>query len=192
MAKAVKRPYVSAKRDEQAKATRHAIVEAAQQLFVANGYAATTIQAVADAAGVAVQTVYAVFGNKRRLLDGVIEAAIMGDDDPTPASERPDFEALAVEPDAPIVRVAEEAAKSDPDYAPVYDAMKARRRDEMANSAKVLAGPGKLRMKLPDAAATLYALYSPQLADMFIRDHGWSPDRYEKWLADALYRLLLS
>ena len=86
------------KREEQAKATRAAIVHAAYRLFVADGYAVTTIQAIADEAGVAVQTVYAGFGNKRRVLDEVIEAAIVGDD-PTPVADRPEITALATEPD---------------------------------------------------------------------------------------------
>ena len=69
------RTYVSPKREEQANATRRAILEASQRLFLSRGYGATSIRAIAEEAGVAVQTVYAVFGNKRQL---VIELSRIG------------------------------------------------------------------------------------------------------------------
>ena len=80
----VKRSYSSAKRKAQARETRRSILDAAHELFVAGGYAATTIQAIAERAGVAVQTVYAGFGSKRELLRQLIETTITGDDEPLP------------------------------------------------------------------------------------------------------------
>jgi AcrR family transcriptional regulator len=198
----VKRPYASAKRAAQARATRRAILDAALELFVASGYTATTIQAVADHADVAVQTVYAVFGNKRELLRQLIESTIAGDDDTLPLSERPEFQAVAAEREpqrrarldasfsrsivervGPIVRIASEAAASDPELAAMMEAVKASRRDEMVAAARALAGPDGLRVSEKEAAATLYVLYSPQVADMLMGDHGWSAKRYEQWLA---------
>src|SRR5438270_13886069 len=99
MAKVVKREsppsrtYVSAKRDEQARATRWAILQAARSLFLDRGYAATTLQAIADEAGVAVQTVYASFGNKRELLKQVLDVSIVGDDEPVSVDQRPGVKA---------------------------------------------------------------------------------------------------
>lgn len=198
----VKRPYASAKRDAQARETRAAILAAALELFVASGYTATTIQAIADEAGVAVQTVYAVFGNKRELLRQLIESSVAGDDEPVPITARAAFRSIAAEPDArrraeldaalsrsiiervaPIVRIASEAAASDPEMAAMMEMVKAARRDEMIASARVVAGPDGLRVSEKEAAATLYVLYSPQVADMLMGDYGWSPKRYEKWLA---------
>ena len=172
----VKRSYASAKREAQARETRRSILDAAHELFVATGYAATTIQAIAERAGVAVQTVYAVFGNKRELLRQLIESTITGDDAPPPITERAEARAVAAELDArrraeldaalsrsitervaPIVRVAEEAAASDPEL----------------------------------AAATLYVLYSPQVADMLMGDYGWSPEHYEKWLARMILETVI-
>ena len=207
----VKRSYSSAKRQAQARETRRTIIDSAGELFVANGYAATTLQAIAERAGVAVQTVYAVFGNKRELLRQLIETSITGDDEPRPITERAEAQAVAAEPDArrraeldaalgrsitervaPIVRVAEEAAASDPELATVMEAVKAARRDEMIASARIIAGSDGLRVDDEEAAATLYVLYSPQVADMLMGDHGWSPERYEAWLArmilDAVIR----
>lgn len=198
----VKRPYTSAKRDAQARETRAAILAAALELFVAGGYTATTIQAIADEAGVAVQTVYAAFGNKRELLRQLIESAVAGDDEPEPITARAVFKSIAAEPDArrraeldaalsrsiiervaPIVRIASEAAASDPEMATMMEMVKAARRDEMIASARAVAGPDGLRVSEKEAAATLYVLYSPQVADMLMGDYGWSPKRYEKWLA---------
>ena len=87
---------------EQAKATRRAILEA-QRLFVANGYGATSIRAIAEEAGVAVQTVYAVFGNKRQLVIELVENAVTGDDDPAAVTERPEAQALRPSPVPAVV-----------------------------------------------------------------------------------------
>ncbi len=198
----VKRSYSSAKREAQARETRRSILDAAHELFVAAGFAATTIQAIAEHAGVAVQTVYAVFGNKRELLRQLIERTITGDDEPLPITERAEARAVAAEPDAhrraamdaalsraitervaPIVRVADEAAASDPELAALMETVKAARRHEMIASARIVAGADGLRVSMAEAAATLYVLYSPQVADMLMGDHGWTPQRYERWLA---------
>ncbi len=76
---------------------------------------------------------------------------------------------------APLLRVAREAAASDPELARVLDAIKAARREEMVASARLVAGSGRLRMNDEQAAATLYVLYSPDVADMLMSDYGWSP-----------------
>lgn len=206
----VKRSYESATREAQARETRRRILAAALELFVTNGYAASTIQALADRAGVAVQTVYAVFGNKRELLRQLIETTITGDDQPVPITERAEAKTVAAEPDArrraerdaafsrsitervaPIVRIASEAAASDPELAAMMEMVKAARREEMIASARIVAGPDGLRVSEKEAAATLYVLYSPQVADMLMGDYGWSPKRYEKWLARMILQTVV-
>ena len=205
------RTYVSPKREEQAKATRWAILEAAQRLFVSSGYGPTSIRAIAEEAGVAVQTVYAVFGNKRQLVIELIEIAVKGDDEPLPLTERTEAQAIRAEPSArrraeldavlsrkiterllPVFKIASDAAAVDPDFAELNWAMIARRRAEIAEVATLLAGDGGLRVSLDDAAATLFVLYSPQVAQVLTEYVGWSFDRYEKWLADAIERLVVS
>ena len=207
---APKRNYVSTKRSEQARATRWSIVQAALRLFVAHGYTATTIQTIADDAGVAVQTVYAVFGNKRELVREALEAAIVDDADAETVNDRADVKAIAAEPDgrrraemvaamvtqismriAPVAKVAREAASVDPGFAATADAITAGRRDDMLASARVLAGPGELRVSVEEAVGTLYTLYSPDTFTGLTVDLGWSLDQFERWLADALERLLL-
>ena len=168
---------------------------------MAGGYAATTIEAIAERAGVAFQTVYAVFGTKRELLRQLIESTITGGDEPLPMTERPEAKSVAAEPNtlrrvkldaalsrsivervAPIVRVAEEAAASDPELAAMMTVVKAARREEMIAATGILAGPDGLRVDREEAAATLYVLYSPQVASMLMDDYRWSPERYENWL----------
>ena len=85
---AVKRRYDSARRQEQARQTRRAILDAAGRLFVDPGYAATPLTAVAAEAGVAVQTVYAVFGSKRQLLSDLVDVTLAGDDEPVALPDR--------------------------------------------------------------------------------------------------------
>ena len=96
----VKRSYSSAKRQAQAQETRRSILDGALELFLAGGYTATTIQAIAARAGVALPTVYAVFGSKRELLRQLLENSITGDDEPEPITERPEAQSIASEPDA--------------------------------------------------------------------------------------------
>jgi len=206
----VKRPYSSTKRQVHARETRRSILDAALQLFVASGYAATSIQAIAKRAGVAVQTVYAVFGTKRELLRQLIETTIAGDDETLAILERPEAQSIAAEPDAqrraqldaalsraitervaPIVRVAEEAAASDPELATMMEAVKAARQQEMTIAATMLAGPDGLRVDHDEAAATLYVLYSPHVANMLIGDYGWTPEQYENWLARMILQTII-
>jgi AcrR family transcriptional regulator len=74
------------------------VLEAARELFTEHGYVATTIGAIAARAGVSLETVYAAFGNKRSLLAGLLDVAIVGDDAPVPILERtaPVYEVLRV------------------------------------------------------------------------------------------------
>lgn len=202
---------MSATRRAQAQATREAIVDAALRLFGTNGYVATTVQAVADDAGVAVQTVYAVFGNKRELLRHALEAAVTGDASPEPVTERPAARAIADEPDprrraeldaalvaqispriAPIAKVLREAAAVDPEFAATARQITAQRRRDMADAARVLGGPDGVRLDRELAIGTLYVLYSPDVFVALTEDLGWSSKRYERWIAEMLYRTLLA
>src|SRR5262245_18708906 len=83
-----KRPYNSTRRQAQARETRRQVVEAARQLFIAHGYAGATIDAIAHTAGVAPETIFATFGNKRTMLAAVMDVAVAGDDKPVPLLKR--------------------------------------------------------------------------------------------------------
>src|SRR6516165_8933703 len=100
MSETVKRPYNSTRRDEQARATRRAVVGAAARLFVERGYGATTIDAIAADAGVSRKTVFTSVGGKSQALKLAIDWAIVGDDEPVALLDRPHIQASMAEPDA--------------------------------------------------------------------------------------------
>src|SRR5579864_5167769 len=96
MAKAVKRRYDNTRRLAQVGATRLRVIEAAKAVFIENGYPATTLESVADAADVPLPTLYRLFGSKRALLSAVLETSFVGDDEPVAFGDRPEQrEALA-------------------------------------------------------------------------------------------------
>jgi AcrR family transcriptional regulator len=205
-----KRAYDSSKRQEQARATRAAILDAARTLYVEQGFAATTLQAVADEAGVAVQTVYAAFGNKQELLHQLIGVAVVGDDEATPLLERDAVLEIAAEKDqrtrarmqakliteilervAPVAMVAREASGGSPDAAEQWRTFMLERRVGMAHAARTLAGKQGLRLPVEEAADVIHALWSPELYTILVRELGWTAERYEEWMADTLERTLL-
>ena len=97
--KKLKRQYNSTRRQAQASETRKQIIEAARKLFAQYGYAGATIEAIALEAGVAPETVFAVFGNKRTILANLIDISVGGDDQPVPLLQRPGPQSVLQEPD---------------------------------------------------------------------------------------------
>ena len=137
--------------------------------------------------------------------------AVKGDDELTSVTEHPEVWAIRAEPSAhhraqldaalsrkiierflPLFKITTDAAAVDPEFAELNRAMIARRHAEMPAAAAMLAGDDGLRVSPDDAAATLFVLYSPQVAQILVEYAGWSFDRYEKWLADAIERLVLN
>lgn len=207
-----RRKYQSRLRQQQAADTRGAIIAAARQLFIANGWQGTTIAAVARAAGVSAESVYAVFGNKSALLLGVVQSAVRRGDPATPLVEQTGPRAVAAAPDqveilrlfahdivqvllsvAEIVAVLRVAAEADPEVAKVYDAIHAGRRENLALVARALAGKGPLRDGMSEAAALaqIWRLASPELFLMLTRIEGFTPKQYVAWLEHTLGQLLL-
>ena len=99
MARAVKRPYDNTRRQAQARATRLRILEAAKALFIARGYPAATLEAIADAADTSLPTLYRLFPSKRALLKAVLDVSFGGDDQPIAFGERPEVQAARAEAD---------------------------------------------------------------------------------------------
>jgi AcrR family transcriptional regulator len=210
MAKPVKkRAYRSDFRRQQAALTRTAIVDAAADLFVSEGYARTTIRAIAERAGVAPDTVYATFGAKVRVLTGVIDDRLAppGVDN---VMERPEAQAVRTEPDQsnqlrrfahdiaslstrvrPIFEVLRTASASEPEVRAVFDEMEAYRFTNMARVATWLSEQGPLRVDRDRAAAIIWTLASPDVARMLCDVQGWSEAEHAEWLASALAASLL-
>lgn len=209
----VKRPYESSRRQAQARQTRRTILTAAGKLFVDPGYAATPLTAVAAEAGVAIQTVYAVFGSKRQLLSELIDVTIAGDDEPLSLPDRPfaaEIHALT-DPRAKLARYAEHitevharqaavmialagAATADPDAAAIWRKNADERRHGMTMFAAELAATGGLR---PDqttetAADVLWLAMDVRNYDWLVRQRGWSPERFQRWYVDTVAAAILS
>jgi AcrR family transcriptional regulator len=200
----VKRPD---KRAERSRRTREKVVEAARELFVAQGYGATSLQEVADRAGVAVQTVYFVFRNKRTLFKDVIDTSIAGDTEPVATMDREWFRAACAEPTAagqlrahvhgtreilgrvaPIMPLIAAAAATDPEIAAQWPDGPDPRYTVQYAAAEALAGKPDTRpgLSIEMAADLLFGLLSPQLYLIFVRDRDWSPDTWEEWARTAL------
>ncbi|MDA2806724.1 TetR/AcrR family transcriptional regulator [Nocardiopsis suaedae] len=200
----VKRPD---KRAERSRRTREKVIEAAHDLFLAQGYGATSLQEVADRAGVAVQTVYFVFRNKRTLLKDVVDTSIAGDAEPVATMDRAWFRSMCAEPTAagqlrahvrgagrilgrvaPIVPLVSAAAATDPEIAVQWPQDPGPRYTVMRAAAEVLAGKPGVRpgLGVEEAADLLYGLLSPELYLVFVRDRGWPPERWEEWARTTL------
>lgn len=208
-----KRTYRSPLREEQARRTRQAVVAAARDLFLADGYAAATMQAVAAAAGVATDTVYHVFKTKRGLLKAVLDVTIGGDDREIALLDREGPQAVRREPDQrrqiamfahgmteqlervrPLDDVLRQAAAVDREVAALRDDLQLRqRRSAMTAVVGWIAANGPLREGLTegDAAAIVWTLTSPEVHHMLREAWGWPRERYRSWLQDALESGLL-
>jgi AcrR family transcriptional regulator len=214
MPKAVKRrrAYDSPRRREQARATRQAILQAARDLFVDGGYVATTIEAIAARAKVSPETVYATFGNKRSMLSELIDVSMAGDDAPVPILERGWVQEMRTEPDpkrrlrllakngrlilertTPVYEVLRGASAADAQIASLLERNKAQRFAGQRELLRILIQGHPLREGLTarTAADIVFAIGSPETYRLLVLDRGWSADRFERWYADTLARLLL-
>ena len=213
MARPVKsRPYVSAQRTRQAEATRQRILDAALVLFTEDGYAATTIDDIATGADVSVPTVYKAFRTKRAILERLADSVMAGDPAARNLAEQEWFKEQLAAPDArrqlelvarnarriyersgTLLRVVRDAAASDPDIAEIWDRISKRRRQRSRTTARNLVSKrGRLRHQTDVVADILWTQTAPDLWDMLVREAGWTSERYERWLAEALKSLLLT
>jgi AcrR family transcriptional regulator len=214
MARAVKpqRRYDASRRQEQARATRQAVLDAARELFVGQGYAATTIAAVAKQAGVSVETVYKAFGNKPSLVKAVFDVTVVGDDEPVPMLQREFVRRNMAEPDprvrlldygahiahtapriGPVLLVVREAAATDAAAANVWEELEQERLAGMTAFARSLAEAGQLRdgVSTEEARDVLWVHNSLALWELLVRHRGWSNERFGRWIGQQLIAALL-
>ena len=208
-----RRAYDSSSRQEGARATRRTILSVARKLFLQQGYAATTMPDIARSAEVALDTVYAVVGKKPALFRLLVETAISGEDEAITAEERDYVQAIRAEPDAvnklriyagalckihprlaPLVTALQAAASLDPDLKLLWHEISERRATNMRLFAENLALSGSLRAELsiPAAADIIWSLGSPEYYVLLVESRGWPLAEFERWLADAWTRLLLT
>jgi AcrR family transcriptional regulator len=206
-----RRRYDSPGRRDRARRTRRAVVDAARELFVANGYAATSIRAVAAAAGVSVPTVEQAFGTKRALLKEVVDVTRAGDDEPVAMLDREPAVAAAAAATAlefldliaaeiagvaarvsAVQAVLGAAAAGDPEIAGLAAEIDAQRRVVAGWLVDALGGRAPLRPARDRAVDAVWTLLDPVVHRRLTADCGWSTAEFAGWLADALGRLLLS
>jgi AcrR family transcriptional regulator len=208
----VKRPYQSPLRQAQARTTRAAVIGAAARLFAGHGYVATSIDDIAAAAGVSRATVFSSVGGKPVLLKTAFDVAIVGDDEPVSLPDRPRSKAIREEPDqrrylalyaalvtemwvrlGGIYEAVRGAASADPEARELWETHQAQRRAGAANVVGDLLRKGSLREGLEERAAAdiVWVLNDPGLYHQLVDRQGWTPERFQEWLAESMDRLLL-
>lgn len=189
------------------------MIETAKGLFIDQGYPGTTLESVAEAAEVPLPTPYRLFGSKRALLTAVLETSFVGDDEPVAFGDRPAVRAALCEADpskllgafaaiarefmersSGILHVSASAAQVDTEAA---DLLAEIRRQRHTGQSRIVAGlveRGALDPSLDpsEAADFVYLLWAPDTHRTLTVERGWSPEQYERWLAGALRRLLLT
>jgi AcrR family transcriptional regulator len=207
-----KRTYRSGLREAQARQTRTLIVSAAAALFVELGFGATTIQAVADAAGVSRKTVFSSVGGKVELIKLAYDHAIGGDDEPISMRDRPQVQQLRATNDpatmldrlaavitdanariAGIYRALQGAAEIDTEARALFEDLQRQRLTGARFHAEHLAALGALRQDLTvDLAVDIVWLYlDPTPFHQLVEQRAWTPARYQTWLSNALQAQLL-
>ena len=215
MAKAVKpkRRYDSTRRREQAEATRREILEAARRLFLAQGYAATTMAQIAEEARVALKTVYVAFDTKAGVLRALWNLTLRGGSGDVPVAEQEWYRAVLDEPDAErqlrlnarnsregklrvgdIGEVVRTAAPFDADIAALWSRIGSNYYENQAQIVASVAAKKALKPGLTVERATdiLWQINHPGTWILLVGERGWTPDEYEQWSADLACQQLLA
>jgi AcrR family transcriptional regulator len=207
-----KRAYNSPRRQEQAAATRAAILDAARRLFERDGYANTTMEAIAAEAGVALKTVYVVFATKSGVLRALWDLKLKGDADDAAVAQRSWYREVLDEPDperqlrlnarnASVVKqrigavlgAIRNAAPVDAESAELWELIQ---NDFYENQRTIVASLHKkhgLRPGLGVRRATdiLWTLNHPDVWLLLVHERGWTANQWEQWFADTACAQLL-
>jgi AcrR family transcriptional regulator len=207
-----RRSYHSPRRQQQAAATRQAILEAAQRLFERRGYPATTMEQVAAEAGVALKTVYHAFATKSGLLRALWDLRLKGDQSEAAVAERPWYREVVEEPDperqlrgnarnarlvkeriAGVLKILRSAAPVDPDAEALWRLIQTDFYDNQRVIVESLQARQALRPGLDVAQASdiLWTLNHPDVWLLLVGERGWTPERWERWFADTACAQLL-
>jgi AcrR family transcriptional regulator len=192
-------------RKQLALQTRRRIAATARELFLVRGFRSTTIDAIAEEAGVAVSTVYSIFGNKRAILAEICEAWL-DEADVKPLSmqatdERDPVRKLALaarltkqqwERGAQVMPMFEAAAREDTEFAIMLDEWKSQKNSVLRQLSASLADHLHEGLNVDRAGDILIALTLPDLYDAMVNGSGWTPEAYESWLSATLSTQLLA
>jgi AcrR family transcriptional regulator len=212
MSDAVKRDYRSDLREAQAQETRRSIVSAATRLFVEDGYGSTTINAVAEAAGVSRKTVFTAVGGKLDLLKLTLDWSVAGDDQAVALSDRAAIRKLVDLPEprgvlsglvallvaigarvASLYVALEVAGSMDPAARDLVEESQRRRLDDAHKVVRRLRDLDALTTHITyqEAVDVVWLAMDPAIFDRLVRVRGWTASRFEEWLVDTLCRQLL-
>ncbi|WP_280342907.1 TetR/AcrR family transcriptional regulator [Nocardia neocaledoniensis] len=192
-------------------ANRAKMLAAARELFVTRGYTSTTMKAIAEQAGMAVQTLYFTFATKRAILSELLDVEIAGDTEPVATMDRPWFAAAVAAPPAEQIRrqvaaaatiyarvgtlleVIRSAAATDPELAELWETNVAQRHLVQLRLAEALAAKTTLRGDIgADRAADIaLAVLAPETYRLLVHERGWSEEDWASWATDALSLQLL-
>jgi AcrR family transcriptional regulator len=207
-----RRKYDSSGRQRLAAQNRQAMVEAAQRLFTAQGYVATTMDAVAAEAGVSLKSVYLAYASKSGLLRAAWDLALKGDVDDAPVAERPWYLAVLEEPDpvrqldlvarasrdvkerlGGMFRAIRDAATVDEDARDLWRLIQSDFWDNQRAIVRSLQSHGGLRKGLTAdrAADVLWTLNHPDTWLLLHDERGWTGAEWERWFAAAAKEQLL-
>ncbi|TDD27834.1 TetR family transcriptional regulator [Kribbella turkmenica] len=212
MARAVNptaRKYRSTVRTEQAQLTRRRILDAAHRLFVANGYAGTTVNAVAAEAGVVAETIYSTLGGKRGLLEGVIDATIVAylaplhDPDHDRSSRWAEIDRLdgarerlrvwaefvcqILAHTSPVHALIRGAADSEPFAVKLRERLLRERLADIAMSIeRYVSDALRPGLTVNQASERACALASPEMHHLLTVELGWTARQHQEWLCDLL------
>jgi AcrR family transcriptional regulator len=205
-----RRRYDSSGRRQQAGRNREAILEVARRLFLSEGYAATTVAAVAQASNVSVETIYKAFGGKPGLVKAIYERGLEGSGS-VPAERRSDamrsgetdprkiienwgaFVTEVAPLSAPILLLVKTAAASDPEMAQLLEEADRARLARMEHNARDLYERRLLRegVTLEQARDILWLYSSPELYGLLVVRQGWAIERYGRFVAGGMIAALL-
>jgi TetR/AcrR family transcriptional regulator, regulator of autoinduction and epiphytic fitness len=192
-------------RELQARATRERIAQAARALFRERGYVATTIEAIAGSAGVAVPTVYSAFGSKKALLEEIrrlwIEQAevrqLHGE-----ALKEPDIrrrlELVArlhrqqMEGGHDVIKIYQEAARAEATIGKLWTAILQSRAREVSKVIQSMAAGLKPSLNVRTATDIYMALARPEIYEELVLERGWTLDDFQMWYAGCLRQQLLA
>jgi AcrR family transcriptional regulator len=205
-----KRSYDSSRRQEHARRSRAQVLDAAERRFLRDGYGPTTIAAIAADADVSADTIYKSFKSKAGLIRAIRARALQGES-AVPAEQRSDalhqqhedprqiieawgaFVSEIAPRAAPILLLIRAAATTDPDALALLNEMDADRLRRMTLNARRLHNAGHLRagITVAQAADVLWTYSAPELYELLVVRRGWSPQRYGRFVADAMITALL-
>ncbi|MEU5760077.1 TetR family transcriptional regulator [Nocardia sp. NPDC047648] len=202
------RRYDASRRRSQARHRRQKVLGVAREIFLRDGYAATTVAAIATAADVSVETIYKTFGGKAGLIRE-IQAAALGGTGPVPAPQRSDhMSASETDPAAvlrnwatlatevapavtPIIRLVRDAAATDPDMATLLDDIDAQRLARMTHNARRLISHLPSTISVEHTRDVLFTYTAPEIYELLVLARGWSVEQYAEFIYRGMAAQLL-